>query len=940
MEKDHFRTLWREFLFRIIDLELLAPQGDIRRLLGQFAALLLFVSFWVLMFPALSVGSNPPSEFNLLLTWSVEHFLISTTMLMVGLFAVLSWESLFPDRRDVIVLLPLPVRPRTLLLSKAAAIATALSLSIFCLNLFPGIAAPFSFSTAPTLPPSKYDGAMSPVGIADLKEVLDRDMNAAIEPGTAKLALGPDAGIAVGVLQHGDRRIFTYGHARPDSIFQIGSITKTFTGLLLAQMAEQGKVQLNEPVRQLLPEGTAAKPKGDEITLLDLATHHSGLPAMPDNINPADMNNPYADYHAADLFAYVAKRGVGRPPNSPYSYSNLGVGLLGQALAYRAGMTYGQLLQQEITGPLGMSDTVVSLSSDKRSRLIQGYSGNEPHDPVRHWDFDSLAGAGAIFSTAGDMLTYLATELHPEKSDSLSAALIKSQKLRADLGAANPAQRIAIAWAHDGDSETYWHNGATAGYTTYACFSPDGDYAVVVLINTGPNLILNPGQLAEHIRERLAGAPAVSLSREAVSGSGGWINGLRSFFAYWFTLFAAGFFVFCFVLTLQGLAQLLPRQAFLRVSSFLQAGCFCLFLIVYLQQPLISAPQTLAIDQGVTSWLPPYWFSSLFQTLNAPIAPWLAVLARRAWIGLIISICGACCAYLICYFRALRKVAEQPDILPSSHRAHWMPRFGDSFETAIGQFATRTLSRSRQHRMIVSFYLGIAIGLAVFMSRIPSAAQTGSTPGGWSRVDTPLLAGSVMIMCAAVLGVRIVFSLPMEVRANWIFRVMPPAGVPSCLAAARRTLYGLSALPVWAAFAALFLWIWPWRTAIEHLVILALVGVTVCELSLRGFHKVPFTCSYLPGKLQVHMIGFALIALLILIGEGASFELGALQNPARYAATIGSLALVFFLARWWTAIAARSDRAALQFEDEPEPPILELHLRQRGVLPIGPLNPK
>src|SRR6266568_4439306 len=115
MTKLQFRILYREFLFRIVDLELLAPQGDIGKLLGQFAALLVIVSFWVLL-PAVAVTGSPPSELALIFTW--------TTMLVVGLFAILSWESMFPDRRDVLVLSPLPVPGRTLFLAKVAAVAT------------------------------------------------------------------------------------------------------------------------------------------------------------------------------------------------------------------------------------------------------------------------------------------------------------------------------------------------------------------------------------------------------------------------------------------------------------------------------------------------------------------------------------------------------------------------------------------------------------------------------------------------------------------------------------------------------------------------------------------------------------------------------------------------------------------------------------------------
>ncbi|HTZ99977.1 MAG TPA: serine hydrolase domain-containing protein [Candidatus Aquilonibacter sp.] len=938
MAESKFRILYREFLFRVVDLELLAPQGDMRKLLGQFAGLLLFISFWVLMFPALGVGGSPPSELSLFFTWGVEQFLIATTMLVVGLLAVLSWESLFPDRRDVMVLLPLPVRARTILGAKIAAVAAALAVSILCLNIFPGIAAPLSFATAPTVPASKYDAAMPPVALADLKPVLDRDMNAARAPGSDKLALGANAGVVVGVLQHGRRRIFTFGHAHPDSIFQIGSVTKTFTALLLAQMVDRGKVRLDEPVRDLLPQGIVPKPKRDEITLLDLATQHSGLPSMPDNFNPEDTQNPYVDYHAANLYAYLAKRGVGRPANPPFVYSNLGLAVLGQALSNTAGTTYANLVKQEITDPLAMSDTGVSLSPDQRPRLIQGHSGDEPHDAVRPWDFDAFAGAGAISSTAGDMLTYLEAQLHPEKFASLAAALVASHQLRRDAAPMGAGQSIALAWVYDPGPGIYWHNGATAGYTSYAFFCPGGEDAAVVLINTGPNLILNPGQLAEHIRERLDGQPAISLATEAVSGRGSPLNIMRSFAAYWFTVFAAGAFVFCFVLTLQGFAQLLPRQMFLRVSSFLQVGCFCLFLTVYFLQPFFAAPDTLDTDRSLLSWLPPYWFSSLFETLNGPIDPSLVILAKRAWIGLAVSICTAAGAYAICYYRTLRRIAEEPDIVPSSRRAHWLPPFGNPFETAIGQFAARALFRSRQHRMILSFYLGMAIGLAMFMSKIPLAPPEGLAVDLWNQINAPLLMASVLVMCAAVLGIRVVFSLPLELRANWIFQVTP-AGAASCAAATRRALYGLAALPVWTFFAAMSLCLWPWKMAIAHLLVLALVGILVCELSLRGFQKIPFACSYQPGKSQLHMTLLAFVVVLVLIGKGVAFELGALGNPFRYAAMLSVLVSAALVACWW-ARATNSRHTAPHFEDDPEPAILELKLHERGVLPIVFPNPK
>ena len=215
-------------------------------------------------------------------------------------------------------------------------------------------------------------------------------------------------------------------------------------------------------------------------------------------------------------------------------------------------------MREEVTGPLGMSDTGVSLSPDQRIRIIQGYDA--AHLPVRLWDMDAMAGAGAIRSTASDMITYLDAQLHPEKFGALRAALAQSHLLQADVASDS---RIALAWIYDTDTGTYWHNGATGGYSAYAFFQPKGDFAVVVLANGG-NF---PGLLGPHIRQRLAGQPAISLANRLVAGRGGWLNRIRSLAAYWFALFAAGVFIFCFMLSVQGLAQLLPRQLFLRLSA-------------------------------------------------------------------------------------------------------------------------------------------------------------------------------------------------------------------------------------------------------------------------------------------------------------------------------------------------------------------------------------
>ena len=194
--------------------------------------------------------------------------------------------------------------------------------------------------------------------------------------------LGRDGGGAtVGVWKHGEQRVFAYGTARPDSIFEIGSIAKTFTALALAQLVIQGKARLDEPVRELLPPGTVAQHEGQDITLLDLATHRSGLPSIPNNRAFDGLAKPLAGYNTADLYAFMKYWGAYRSPYAPFGYSNLGFGLLGQALANRAGVSYADLLRG-ITEPLGMHDTVLNLSPNRAtvdSGLCRAAFSGWPH---------------------------------------------------------------------------------------------------------------------------------------------------------------------------------------------------------------------------------------------------------------------------------------------------------------------------------------------------------------------------------------------------------------------------------------------------------------------------------------------------------------------------------------------------------------------------------
>jgi hypothetical protein len=423
----------------------------------------------------------------------------------------------------------------------------------------------------------------------------------------------------------------------------------------------------------------------------------------------------------------------------------------------------------------------------------------------------------------------------------------------------------------------------------------------------------------------------------------GLLGQIRSFGAYWITILAAGAFIFTCVLAVQGLAgQFLPRRPFLRVSAVLQMAAFCLFLSVYFLQPSLTTPRALlaAENQRALAWLPSYWFLGLFQTLNGSPHAAMIPLARRAILGFAIAFAGTATAFVLSYFRTLRKIVEEPDIVPSSGGLHWSPRFGNPLATAVVQFSARTLFRSRQHRVVLAFYLGIGFTAVIFLlfvltsrhlDRVTHQVVLGPAPGAPALVSNVLVATLVM-MCAAVFGTRVVFSVPLSLRANWVFRVTQVRSTREYLRAIRRPLFLLAVLPIWAGSAAVCLWILPWRTALVHLAVLALWGIILAYLCLYEFHKIPFTCSYLPGKSRVNLVVLGAVALFNLLLLGVEFERRALDDPRRYAPMLAVLAVAAFAARWRTVGWGSSEEDELQFEQEETPAITGLGIDRDGAL--------
>jgi CubicO group peptidase (beta-lactamase class C family) len=310
-----------------------------------------------------------------------------------------------------------------------------------------------------------------------------------------ELARGRHTGFVVAVLKDGASSVAGYGRLSADrpeapdgrTVFEIGSITKAFTGVLLADLSLEGKVALDDPVRRHLPAAWAVPSReGKEITLAHLSSHTSGLPRLPSNLVFKDPANPYAHYREADLASFLASHVLRREPGDRYEYSNLGTGLLGQALSRASGASFEELVRSRVALPLGMADTGIALSDDLRRRLAPPHAA--AGKPAANWDLPTLAAAGALRSTADDLLRFLSANLACEGP--LGPAMALSHEERVRGGEKGP--RVGLGWHRtpllSNGMTMIWHNGGTGGYRSFAGFVKETRTAVVVLANTAADV--------------------------------------------------------------------------------------------------------------------------------------------------------------------------------------------------------------------------------------------------------------------------------------------------------------------------------------------------------------------------------------------------------------------------------------------------------------------
>ncbi|MGY3213342.1 serine hydrolase domain-containing protein [Mucilaginibacter sp. HD30] len=296
-------------------------------------------------------------------------------------------------------------------------------------------------------------------------------------------------GLSIGIIKNGNVSIYNYGETTKsnnklptgNTLFEIGSITKTFTAALLAWYVNEGKIKLSDPITKYLPDSVASNVQLKNVTLLNLSNHTSGLPSLPTNFQaqkPYDQSNPYKNYNKQLLFAYLKSCRLNNEPGTTYAYSNVAVGLLGVIMEKISGKPYEQIVQEIITTPLQMKGTAQHLPRILADRFAAVYDDQGNVTPA--WDFDALAAAGSLRSTVNDLAIYAKANMATDESK-----LSKAFKLTHQITFKNSDTPIALGWhiIKVGGVDYTYHNGGTYGSSSFLAFNTEKKLAVIVLSN-------------------------------------------------------------------------------------------------------------------------------------------------------------------------------------------------------------------------------------------------------------------------------------------------------------------------------------------------------------------------------------------------------------------------------------------------------------------------
>lgn len=319
-----------------------------------------------------------------------------------------------------------------------------------------------------------------------------------------RIELGIIPSIVVGIIDKNGPRYYTFGAKTiggepidEHTIYEIGSITKSFTGILLAQMALDGELRIDDPAQNFLPESVKLPVRsGVQITLGHLSDHTSGIPRRPNNYTPKNFGNPFADFGVEHLYSFLNSYTLTREIGSEFEYSNVGAGLLGHILSLKAGTSYEELIIDKISSPLEMTATRITPTLQMEGKMATGHINGKP---ASNWDFSVLEGAGAIRSSLHDLLRYVGANMGLIKSE-LYPAMQLSHQTRHNKKASGGKNGLGWAISSGAEGDIIWHNGVTGGFRAFIGF--------VVETGTGVVVLTNSDQAADDIGMRLLNSNA------------------------------------------------------------------------------------------------------------------------------------------------------------------------------------------------------------------------------------------------------------------------------------------------------------------------------------------------------------------------------------------------------------------------------------------------
>ena len=319
-----------------------------------------------------------------------------------------------------------------------------------------------------------------PLSLASDPVAMGRMALGEMQHGQAAVGVWREGQAAAALVQAGDTAAVAPPAAGVPPLFEIGSISKVFTGLLLAQAVERGDLRLDDRLGDLLASKVAfSSPAAGSITLRQLVTHSSCLPRLPADFQVGSApENPYRSYDRPRLWAALAALQLAKPPPCEAAYSNLGFGVLGEILSERYGKPWNELVRERITVPLVMNDTRQYLG-DQAPRLADGFVGRLPAPP---WEMQAFSGAGALRSTVPDMLLFSRAVLAGGDGP-LGPAV---QRLLTPLGRIDTGEIGYGIWIRGPkERRSYFHEGWTGGYRSVWMLLPQTQEAFVLLTSNG-----------------------------------------------------------------------------------------------------------------------------------------------------------------------------------------------------------------------------------------------------------------------------------------------------------------------------------------------------------------------------------------------------------------------------------------------------------------------